>query len=332
MFRKILVPLDRSAFSEFALPVALKLARLWGAELRLLTVATPATPAFADQGMEVGPEQGGDLPNSETPFPIDDVAEREVGEYLAALAEELQQVDGAGKAGQAADGSPVTISHAVRHGVPVEAIHREAQETGADLVVMTTHARGPVSRVWLGSVADELVRESAVPVLLIRPESDGEPDFVNAGDFRHILVPLAEWEGSREVLADVGPLAESLGARVTLLHVESMPRTLTSPYIPHAAEEQRKWTDREREVEAEVDRLGEGLRARGVDVTSKVIAASDPSDGILDFAEASAVDVIAMATRGRRGFDRLLRGSVSDEVTRSIDAAVFLRRVPGKPE
>ena len=39
-----------------------------------------------------------------------------------------------------------------------------------DLIVMTTHGRGPLSRFWLGSVADELVRRATVPLLLIRPQ------------------------------------------------------------------------------------------------------------------------------------------------------------------
>ncbi len=44
-----------------------------------------------------------------------------------------------------------------------------AREEAADLVVMTTLGRGPVSRAFLGSVADELVRRCPVPVLLVRP-------------------------------------------------------------------------------------------------------------------------------------------------------------------
>lgn len=326
MYRKILVPLNQSAFSEFALPVAMRLALRSGAELRLVTVATPATtPAFSSQGMEMGPAQGGGLPNPSTPYPIADVAEREVGEYLAATAEELQELAGA-------ESEQVKISHAVEKGVPAEALQRQIRGWGADLVVMTTHARGPISRAWLGSVADELVRESPVPVLLVRPERDSEPDFEHAGEFRHILVPLSEWQGSKEILTDVAHLAEASGAEVTLLHVEASPNTLSSPYIPHAADEQRKWTEREHEVEVAIDRLGEGLRSRGLKVTTRVIVAREPSDGILDVAEATGADLIAMATHGRRGVDRLVRGSVSDEVTRAIHAAVLLRRVPGPKE
>ncbi|MEX0979601.1 MAG: universal stress protein [Gemmatimonadota bacterium] len=325
MYRTIVVPLDQSAFSEFALPVALDLARRCSAELRLVSVATPPSAVFAAQGMELGPTQGGDLPNPETPFPIGEVAERELEEYLAATVDRLEET------GDSGGGARVAISHAVERGVPSEAIRRHAREVGADLVVMTTHARGPVTRVWLGSVADEVVREASFPVLLIRPEGESEPDFERREGFRHILVPVAEWEGSGRILADVEVLAETFGAKVTLLHVESMPRALSSPYIPHVAEEHRKWAEREREVEAEVDKLGEGLRRRGVDVAARAVAATDASDAILDFAEAHDADLIAMATRGRRGLDRLIRGSVSDEVRRAVGAAVLLRRVGPAP-
>ncbi len=53
------------------------------------------------------------------------------------------------------------------------ALHDYALASKADLVVMTTHGHGAISRFWLGSVADKLVRQLPMPVLLVRPHECG---------------------------------------------------------------------------------------------------------------------------------------------------------------
>jgi nucleotide-binding universal stress UspA family protein len=52
-------------------------------------------------------------------------------------------------------------------GPVAETLQEHALGKGCDLVVMTTHGRGPVSRFWLGSVADQLVHRLPIPLLLI---------------------------------------------------------------------------------------------------------------------------------------------------------------------
>ena len=57
------------------------------------------------------------------------------------------------------------------------ALLEHAAAKNVDLVVMSTHGRGPLSRFWLGSVADELVRRMPVPVLLVRPKEEAPMAF-----------------------------------------------------------------------------------------------------------------------------------------------------------
>ena len=71
--------------------------------------------------------------------------------YVVAVADKLRS------------SSPLRINHAVMHGVPEARICERAID--ADLVVMTSHGRTGLSRAWLGSVADAVVRQSSVPVL-----------------------------------------------------------------------------------------------------------------------------------------------------------------------
>jgi nucleotide-binding universal stress UspA family protein len=58
----------------------------------------------------------------------------------------------------------------VREGEPAAVIVRAAQETDAQLIAMSTHGRTGLGRLLLGSVADQVLRSSGRPVLLIRPD------------------------------------------------------------------------------------------------------------------------------------------------------------------
>jgi nucleotide-binding universal stress UspA family protein len=58
-----------------------------------------------------------------------------------------------------------------------------------DLVVMTTHGRGALSRFWLGSVADEVMRMSTTPVISVRPKETAV-DLASEEALRNTLIPL----------------------------------------------------------------------------------------------------------------------------------------------
>src|SRR6476620_6031268 len=140
MYRSVLVPLDGSAFGEQALPLALSIARRAGVGVQLVHVLSPLAAAY-----------------SEVPFFFDNdldaqIKDREMG-YLEGLGMRLKEH------------SPVPVTSHLLEGEIVTALTDHAVRSGVDLVVMTTHARGPLGRFWLGSVADELIRHLPVPLL-----------------------------------------------------------------------------------------------------------------------------------------------------------------------
>ena len=141
MYKKILVPLDREAGAEVALPVAADLAKSDGTVIRLMYVA---------------------------PTPSAIVAEGRVIAYADQESDRLQHLgmDYLREAAHQLAGLP--IEYAVRFGEPAEEILEEAREFGADLVVMATHGRSGVVRLMLGSVAEAVLRRSEVPVVLVR--------------------------------------------------------------------------------------------------------------------------------------------------------------------
>lgn len=149
MFTKILVPLDGSPFSEAVLPHARALANSTGAHVILLRVIP--TPLYSL------------VFASSTPLPLQ--ANPEYDERV--LAESyLQHI--------AHDYFPgsVDIQLEVNGGSIADVILDNAVGLDVDLIAMATHGRDSVSRWMLGSVAQEIVQRSHLPVLLVRPTED----------------------------------------------------------------------------------------------------------------------------------------------------------------
>src|SRR5262249_5454182 len=164
MVRTVLVPLDGSAFGEHALPHALAVARRAGAALELTHVHITPLPVFLDPypGMEL---------------PLDGNARKEAEDCLERMKRRLEPIAG------------VPVRTALVEGAIAEALRQHAVDVRADLVVMTTHGRGPFSRFWLGSVTDELLRHAPAPLLLVRPTHE-PPDLAKDVAYRRTLVAL----------------------------------------------------------------------------------------------------------------------------------------------
>ncbi len=142
MYQRILVPLDGSKVAEGVLPHARALAFAEGAEIILLRVAVnPALEfTFSDPSVAQG---------------IVEDLETQSKEYMAGVEESLKK-----------DG--FQVSTLIREGAVADMIQRTAEEVGADVIAMSTHGRTGPARWLLGSVADRVVRNSNIPVLLIR--------------------------------------------------------------------------------------------------------------------------------------------------------------------
>ncbi len=305
MYQSVLVPLDGSPSAEFAVPVAQGIARRTNGSVHLVHVHAPLSTAGAPR-------------TATMPFYGDwDVEAKEHEEaYLKSFRQRLPAV------------TAVTVDHRVEEGSVVETLVRCAEEVRAELVVMTTHGRGPLARAWLGSVADGVARRSSIPVLLLRPNADPEP--MGEHLFRNILVALDGSELAEQVLATATGLGTLVGARYTLVRVVSP--LLVTGYAPTP---EGMLTDAAygpelelliKDAEAYLGEVAGGLRARGLAVETQVVAEMQAAVGILEYAREKATDLIAMATHGRTGFSRLLLGSVADKVLRGTTSPVLLLR------
>ncbi|MBI4611611.1 MAG: universal stress protein [Candidatus Rokubacteria bacterium] len=280
---RILVPLDGSALSEAIVPVAEALARDYGAELVLLrAVRTRIVEALEPEAKVAG----------------------EAEAYLRRIAEEVR-ARGLSR-----------VSWSVRFAKPEHAIAEAAARNRVDLITMTTHGRGGLSRLLLGSVAESLVRQAPAPVLLVR----GQPSWL-AGKITRILVPLDLSELSAEILGIVEALAGPLDLAIVLLHaVEPIDRTATAEAAARLEEitELRRADADTYLAKVAQDLQGKGLRARHLVRTGAAL------DVIQESARDEGIDLIAMTTHGRTGLGRLFFGSVAERVLRAAPVPVLL--------
>ena len=144
MFKHILVALDGSDCSHKALALAVRLAKEQGARCTVCTVVDVVRAATS------------------MTFATGDI----VNEWIATLNEDARHIETDAIAKYADSG--VTIETKVLEGYPSSALLVVAKNTGADLIVMGSHGRTGLKRLWLGSVAESVVQEATIPILIVR--------------------------------------------------------------------------------------------------------------------------------------------------------------------
>lgn len=303
LLRAIVVPLDGSPFGLQALPVALSLAQRAHATLYLVHVQTPPVPLV-------------DLPGAPT-FDVALAAER-----AGVTEESLQEL-----AGRIRARWQLEVKVAIRIGWTGETIAAYAREVGADMIVLTTHGRGGVSRFWLGSVADELLGIANAPVLAVRPVRRG-PGIGRARRFRQLMAPLDGSDLAEEAIAPAVVTARLWNARLTLLRVITPHLAIARP-APVTRLDRADLSRQQQQADDYLRGVAARVRKEGVSVTTRVTAQADPARAIIRAATAGRVDLIAIASHARGGLGRLLRGSVCDKVLRGATGAAILLIRPG---
>ncbi len=203
----------------------------------------------------------------------------------------------------------VRVRTVAESGPAAEVILRTVAERRGTLIAMSTHGRTGAVRAVMGSVAEQVLRRSPVPVLAARTLSASSGAPVPADErlpLRNILLPLDRSERSLRALAPAADLCRLFGARLLLLHVLDRDEDQETSEAYFRAVETR-------------------ATSQGVAVTT-LIETGKPAEEILDVARFHDADLIAMATHGRRGLARLAMGSVTEEVLRKSFVPVLAVR------
>jgi nucleotide-binding universal stress UspA family protein len=151
MFERILVCLDGSELAEQILPYAVEQAQRCGSRLVLLRVVSSSkTVAAAGSGppshtTEIGDEQAMKAESEATKV------------YLQSVTQSLQQ-------------RGLNVEWLMLQGAAGYVIVSCAVNNDIDLIAIATHGRSGLKRAVFGSVADYVLRESGLPILLIKPQ------------------------------------------------------------------------------------------------------------------------------------------------------------------
>lgn len=307
MITTILVPLDTSSFGEQALPLARTIAAHSPPDpaptLHLVHVHVPV------YGAGMGDPAMGGMPILDDH--LDAAARHSEAQYLEALSTQLHQTTGLHGMGVVLDG-PVAA-----------AVAEHAAAIHADLIVLTTHGRGGMARMWLGSVADTLLRHGGVPVVVVRP-LDTPPLLEPGAPITRILIPLDGSALAEQVLDPACALGDRVGASYLLLHV--FPAFPVSGYA--SGVDAATLTQMEQRARADMEdyltTVAARLRAAGRVVDTAVCSDEQPASAILETARQRGADLIAVTTHGRSGVRRWLLGSMADKVVRAAHTPVLV--------
>jgi len=289
--KHILVPLDGSEFAEQALPAAEALCIAYESRLTLLTVKQKESflksihfsLTFKGRRLSIN-------------------GERET--YL-------QKIENSLKA------KGIEVDHTIRTGEVAESINGLVKEIGVDMVVISSHGRSGVSRLLLGSVANQVLQQATCPIMVVHPIEGVTPAVPK---FKKLLVTLDGSEFAERVLPYVkaSVIFESV---VLLISVPQVPEAEMYGAVVNEIQELREHA--ETEAKEYLEGVSTNLQKAGVN-TTVIVTGSRPAQTIVSVAQKEKVDVIMMATHGRGGMDSLVVGSVAERIVQNTCCPVFL--------
>ncbi|MHC4942001.1 MAG: universal stress protein [Planctomycetota bacterium] len=199
-----------------------------------------------------------------------------------------------------------------------------ATDNDIDLIVMGTHGRRGLGHVFLGSVAEEVVRLAPCPVITVREQEKPRP--VQSRD--RILVLLDFSEHSEDVLEAAREVAARYGAKLDLLHVieEQVHPAFYGTGKTTILEMRPDIVDRTRKALQKLVDEGSGPK---VDTELHAVIGHAARE-IIRFSEENSTDLIVIATHGLSGIRRWLIGSVAERVVRMASCPVLTVKAFGK--
>jgi nucleotide-binding universal stress UspA family protein len=197
-------------------------------------------------------------------------------------------------------------------GHPRSAIGESATSWKADLVMVGSSDLGPVARLLLGSTARSVLRRAPCSVEIVRPPANGQR---SPGKGMKILVATDGSEYSVTALRSVASRPWPIGSEVKVLCVpEPFVPINVFPYF-ESKEIENLNTSALKEAKKAVDAGAKILSKLDVKVSTGTPFPQDsPARVIVNEAQEWGAQMIVVGSHGRRGFDRMTLGSVSEHV------------------
>ncbi|WP_411894561.1 universal stress protein [Winogradskyella sp. A2] len=263
--KRIIVPIDFSEQSEFALEAAANLAQKYGSELIVLHMLELSNAILTTNGTTI---------NDEAVFYLK-LAEQKFDTFL-----DKPYLEG------------IKVTRIVKHFKVFSEVNEVANEHQANLIVMGSHGASGVKEVLIGSNTEKVVRNSDIPVLVIKHN----PILL---DFENAVFASDFSDDAIKPYLNAKVTFDKLGAKMHLVYVNSPDGNFRS-----SAEIDKKVSLFLKKADGDLSNI------------SNVNIVSDYSieKGILNFASIIGADLIAVATHGRKGLAHFFEGSISEDI------------------
>jgi nucleotide-binding universal stress UspA family protein len=273
--KKILIPTDFSDHAEYALKVAAQIAKKNNGEIILLHM------------LEL-PIQGSDAMGSGKDIPEIMFFKNAAIRRLENLMDE-DYLEG------------IKVSEVVQFEMAFDGILKISQINNVDLIVMGSHGASGYKEMFIGSNAEKVVRNSEVPVLIIKKEEDDFKvnDFVFASDF------------AEEVKKPFSKVVEFANKFDSTLHLV----TINTP-------NNFKSTAAANEI---MDSFLNEFEVKKVE--THIYNETNVEKGILNFANSINADLIGMSTHGRKGLAHFFNGSISEDLVNHASRPVVTFKI-----
>lgn len=294
MFKKILVPLDGSQLSEFALNPALALARANKAELILMSAILEQDRVDVDEYYEAPP--------SAISAPDTQLMRTRMKNYLDSMAETRA-------------GIGVPVRGLVLAGDAASCVVETAVSEQCDLIIMGTHGRSGVSRILLGSVTQKVWQQAPCPVMAIRDETP----------IHTILIPLDQTMLAEHALDPGFIIGGALSAQIHLLIVSQDAALVWENDIELPPGEK---PFSEKLVEDIFNQEGAYLLDLEDRYQAKrpitAVRSGNQTDAILHYARENNIDLIVLSDHNPSGARRWFQTSNTDKVMRESHCSMLI--------
>jgi universal stress protein E len=284
LLEHLLVATDFSPGCDEALAMAVETARRFGSEITLLHVL---------------------VETSDTPL-LHDMLKEKVTERLEAIQQELEN-------------QGLQASIAVEHGIPHERIVRFADARDVNAILLGAVGVASPQDCALGVIAERILHKARKPVWIVKPGA--KPDV------KRILCAVDYSKSSRRALGNAIHLARKFHADLAVLHVTTAPdesiahptaagvgpQVVKPPAVGHAAQ-----ADDQTKLNAFIlEHDLTGVR------WSRLIRHGKPHAEILAAVAEEQIDLLVMGTVGKSAFARMIVGSVTTKVVRSLPCSMI---------
>ena len=260
--KKILVPTDFSKEAEYALKVAAQLAKTYGSEIHLIHLL--------------------DLPLQEID-PLSSHSELPAAMFFMEMAnKKLESL----MASDYLEGLKVNVT--IKPDNPYNGIINVCKQNKISMVIMGSHGSTGIREVFIGSIAEKVVRHSDIPVMVIKKDHEvfNVKDIVFASDFK---------KESRHAYKQAIDIAKLFKSKLHLLMVNTPTNFMTTS-----------------DANKRIQEFVKGLSFKNY--TVNIYNDESIELGILNFAGEIKADLIGISTHGRQGLSHFINGSLSEDL------------------